>query len=155
MTRVTGPSFNRDTSIIAPNSPSSTGPEDKPRRRVTNRLYSPSATSGLGRPHEGGPPTLAYIPIEGELAHHEDPAAHLIEGPIHLSFGIAEDPKTNHLLRHPVRFEFTVSPGKPDKKEKAAADRGHSATPHSHRSFGDALENNLHSTVTDLARFLG
>ena len=76
---VTGPALTSSRSIVAPNSPVSTRPGARSFRRATNRSYRGTATSGGAAPTKLGPATLAHVPVERELAHHQQPSPYLVE----------------------------------------------------------------------------
>ena len=68
---------------------------------------------------------------------------------------IREHAEPGDLVRHPVHLFLAITRPKPDEREKPALDGSDDAAVYGDRCPGDPLEDDPHSTVTDLARLRG
>jgi hypothetical protein len=151
---VTGPSLTSSTSIMAPNSPVSTFATlvRSMRRRSARRGGSPGPER---RRHEARTAALAGIPVEGELTDDEKLPVDLVERAVHAPFVVREDAQPDDLVGHPLDLRVAVTFGEADQQQVPPSDRPDGGPFDAHLGAGHPLEQDPHSTVTDLARLRG
>lgn len=101
------------------------------------------------------PAPLCRISVQSELGDNENPSPGFLHRAVHLPFSITEDAKTDQFIRHPGDSQAVVTGPESDKNEQSRPDFAGDPLVHCHPGSCDPLNNNPHSTVTDLARFRG
>ncbi len=105
--------------------------------------------------HEARTSPLAGVAVQRELAHDQDVPSHVGERKVHLPRVVGKDAKPQDLLGHPDQSLFLVARREAHEQQVAASDAAGLASVDRDASARDTLEDDPHSTVTDLARFLG
>jgi hypothetical protein len=57
------------------------------------------------------------------LRDHQDLPTQLVEPTVHLAGFVAEQPKTGHLLGHPIYLPWRIAMGEPNQQAEPLADR--------------------------------
>lgn len=96
---------------------------------------------------ERGPPSLARIRVESELAHGQHLSAHVDHGAVHAALVIGEHPQTLGLRRKPVGVLGRRVPAHADQDEQAEADLSDDLVLDGDSCPGDALEQDLHGVL--------
>src|SRR5438874_6779870 len=104
---------------------------------------------------EAGAPAFAGIAVKRELWNDEQPAVRLREVAVHLALGIPEYAQSEDLFRHPLERRVSVGRCETGEHEKAGTDSSGDLAFHPNLRPPTSLEDDSHSTVTLLARFLG
>jgi hypothetical protein len=89
------------------------------------------------------------------LADYEQVAGNVQQRAIHLAFVVREDAQPDNLVRHPFELSDAISGSKSHQQEVSPANLPDRPTADSNLRVSNSLEEYPHSTVTDLARFLG
>ena len=90
--------------------------------RATNWRYSACAASGRRRGHVAGTAAAAGVAVERELRDHQDRAADLERGEVHLARRVVEDPQVGDLVRQGVGVRGPVVAPDGEQDDEAAAD---------------------------------
>ena len=75
---------------------------------------------GLGRAGEAGPAALG-VGVQGELAHHQQAAAHGGQIQVHLAVLVLKNPQAAHLVGHLLGLGHGVLGGHPQQHQEALA----------------------------------
>jgi hypothetical protein len=100
------------------------------------------------RPGEGGPPPLAHVPEQGELADHQRLATDVADGQVHLPGLVGEHPETGELVGERRRLRRAIAGSDADEHEETAADGAHDLIVDSNRSRADPLDDGSHRGLT-------
>ena len=90
---------------------------------------------------------MSGVAVQGELGDHQHSATDVNQRPIHLAFGIREEPQRQDLLDHPVDLWLGVGVGDADEREITASDGADDLPVNRHGSAGDTLEDDFHTSL--------
>jgi hypothetical protein len=89
------------------------------------------------------------------LADHEQVAGNVQQRAIHLALVVRENAQSDDLVRHPFELSDAILGSKSHQQEVSLPNLTDRATVDANLRASNSLEEYPHSTVTDLARFLG
>ena len=130
--------------MIAPNFPVATMPGWRASRRSTNRSYSSIAVSGWCGLDEARATAFTEVPVQSELAHHQNRAVHVGQGAIHLAGVVLEDSKSDHLVGHPLYVIGRVTRLEGHEQEVPNTDLADHPSLYGDVGFADALKHDPH-----------
>jgi len=104
---------------------------------------------------KAGSPPLAGIAVECELRYHKKRTLRFCQIPIHLPLVVGEHSKPEDLLGHPGQLRVGIGRREAGEHEKAGPDCPGNPAFDPNLRASNPLEDDSHSTVTLLARFLG